>query len=69
MINTKKVVVIADYAFTTIGKNAFYGNKLTKITFPSTELTIHRTSFMDNPIINGGTYTYPDNVTVYCIPS
>ncbi len=64
MINTKKVVVIADYAFTTIGNEAFSSNQLTSITFPSTPITIASSAFWNNPIINGGTYTYPDNVTI-----
>ena len=54
---------------TSIGSYAFAGNQLTKIIFPSTPLTIGCKTFWDNPITNGGTYTYPDNVTVYCIPS
>ena len=48
----------------TIGANAFANNKLTKIAFPSTSLTIGCGAFGGNPITNGGTYTYPSNVTV-----
>jgi len=54
---------------TSIGSYAFAGNQLTKIIFPSTPLTIGCKTFWDNPITSDGNYTYPDNVTVYCIPS
>lgn len=64
MINTKKVVVIADYAFTTIGNEAFSSNQLTSITFPSTPITIASSAFLNNPITDDENYTYPDNVTI-----
>ncbi len=64
MINTKKVVVIADYAFTTIGNEAFMSNQLTSIIFPSTPITIASSAFRNNPITDDENYTYPDNVTI-----
>ena len=64
MINTKKVVVIADYAFITIDNVPFSSNQLTSITFPSTPITIASSAFWDNPITGDENYTYPDNVTI-----
>ena len=64
MINTKKVVVIADYAFITIGNEASMSNQLTSIIFPSTPITIAPSAFLNNPITDDENYTYPDNVTI-----
>ncbi len=61
--------VVIPNTITNIWESAFEGNQLTSITFSSTPLTIGCYTFDNNPITSGGNYTYPDNVTVYCIPS
>ena len=65
----KLTTIVIPSSVTSIGSYAFAGNQLTKIIFPSTPLTIGCKTFWDNPITSDGNYTYPDNVTVYCIPS
>ena len=65
-INGKKVVAIADYAFTTIGKNAFYGNKLTEVTIPSSVTSIGKRAFADNQLTK---IIFPSTpLNIYCRP-
>ena len=78
IINGYKVIGIADDAFEnkeiksvvipntvrTIGCFAFAYNQIDDITFPTTSIFIYDNTFLNNPITNSGTYTYPDNVIV-----
>ena len=51
---------------TSIGVQAFFRNQITSITFSGTEtqISISKTSFMGNPIMSDGSYSFPSNVTV-----